>query len=146
MKGVIQADHIPVNKYVLAVAGLAVQLRPTEISGMEDELQTIDLPDRTRASGGNRGASEFTMMIPAHHQAEVLACEAWFQEGQEPVSPTYKKNGAIVMQSLSGNIARIRSCIGMFITKRTDPDLEMANDGEPAMIEYTVSVDDILPG
>jgi hypothetical protein len=146
MKGVIQPDHIPVNKYQLIVVGIAVQLTPTEVSGIEDELNAVDLPDRTKATGGNRNPAEFTMMVPAHHTAEIAACEVWYKEGQEPVLPTYKKAGVILMRSISGNKIRARSLVGMWISKRTDPDLEMANDGEMAGIEYTVQVDDVLPG
>lgn len=144
MKGAINQDHIPVNKYQLIILGLP-PLTPTEISGMEDELQTTDLPDRTRASGGNRGPTEFTMMIPMHHTVERLACEAWYQEGQEPVVPSYKKAGTLIMKSLSGQNAVTHSLVGAFISKRTLPDLEMENDGEMAVVEYTVSVDDVLP-
>jgi hypothetical protein len=144
MKGVIKPDHIPVNKYLLIIIGLP-QLNPIEISGMEDELETVDLPDRTVASGGNRKATEFTMMIPAHHTLEIAACEAWFLEGQEPVSPGYKKAGSLIMKSLSGKKFRTRSLVGAFISKRADPDLELVNEGEMASIEYTVKVDDPLP-
>lgn len=144
MKGVIKSDHIPVNKYLLIIIGLP-PLNPIEISGMEDELETVDLPDRTVASGGNRKASEFTMMIPLHHTLEVAACEAWFLEGQEPVSPAYKKAGTLIMRSISGATIRTRSIVGAFIHKRTDPDLELVNEGEMASLEFTVKVDDILP-
>lgn len=145
MKGVIQADHIPVNKYLLIIIGLP-PLTPTEVSGMEDELQTVDLPDRTTASGGNRGPSEFTVMIPAHHTVEIAAMELWFREGQEPVTPSYKKAGTMIMQSLSGANARVRTLVGAYVSKRGDPDLELANEGEMAAIEYTIKVDDIIPG
>ena len=50
MKGIIKPDHIPVNNFDLLVAGL-IDLTAVEVSGIEDTLQTIDLPDRTRASG-----------------------------------------------------------------------------------------------
>lgn len=144
MKGQIKPDHIPVNKYQLTIIGLP-PLTPIEISGMEDELETTDLPDRTTASGGNRGPSEFTMMIPAHHLVEVAACEVWYKEAQEPVSPGYKKPGILAMKSLSGKAARRRTLVGAYISKRADPDLELANEGEMAAIEYTVKVDDIIP-
>ena len=144
MKGAIRADHIPVNKYQLLILGLP-PLTPTEVSGMEDELQTVDLPDRTKASGGTRGPTEFTMTIPLHHTLERLACEAWFIEGQEPVLPSYKKPGTLLMQSLSGAIVASHSLIGAFISKRVLPDLELAGDGEMAVVEYTVMVDDLLP-
>lgn len=144
MKGVIKPDHIPVNKYRLAILGVP-PLTPTEVSGMEDELETVDLPDRTTASGGNRGPSEFTMMIPAHHNFEIAACELWYREGQEPVIPTYKKAGTLTMRSLSGLTTRRRTLVGAYISKRADPDLAMNDEGEMAAIEYTVKVDDIIP-
>ena len=112
MKGVINPDHIPVNKWQLIVVGLP-PLTITEQSGIEDELETTELPDRTIASGGNRKSAEFTIMIPTHHTV--------------------------------GNITRTRSLVGVFVSKRTDPDLEMKNEGEMASTEYTIKVDDVLP-
>jgi uncharacterized membrane-anchored protein len=144
MKGAIKADHIPVNKYKLIVLGLP-PLTPTEISGIEDTLQTVTLPDRTVASGGNREASECTMMIPMHHTLERLACEAWYREGQEPVLPSYKKVATLIMSSGTGTIVATYSLVGVFITKRTLPDLEMEANGEMAQAEYALSIDDILP-
>jgi len=144
MKGAIQADHIPVNKYVLLVLGLPT-LTPTEIGGLEDELQTTELPDRTRASGGNRGPSEFTIMLPMHHTVEQAAMEVWFRESQDPVSPTYKKVATLIHQSISGNASRTYSIVNAFPTKRVLPDLEMENEGELAAVEWTISVDDIVP-
>jgi len=144
MKGTIQPDHMPVNNFELLIIGLP-PLTPIEVSGLEDELETVDLPDRTKASGGNRKASEFTMKIPMHHTVEMAACEIWFVEGQDPILPTYKKGGTLIHKSLSGNVMRTYTIIGVFISKRVLPDLEMANEGEMAAVEYTVSVDDILP-
>jgi hypothetical protein len=144
MKGAIKPDHIPVNKYQLIVLGLP-PLTPTEVSGVEDELQTVDLPDRTVASGGNRASTEFTMKIPAHHSVEVAACEIWYREGQEPVVPSYKKAVTLIIRSLSGAVSRTKAYVGCFISKRVEPDLEMENEGEMAVYEYTVKVDDVLP-
>jgi len=144
MKGVIQSDHIPVNKYELRVLGMP-PLVLTEISGIEDELETADLPDRTVASGGNRKASEFTMMQPMHHTVEVAAMELWFRESQDPVSPTYKKIGTLIRTSISGGNSVSRTLVGIFPKKRTDPDMEMANEGEMAQIEWTMSLDDVEP-
>lgn len=144
MKGEMLPDHIPVNNYELLVLGLPA-LTPTEISGIEDELQTTELPDRTRASGGNRGPTEFTMMIPMHHLIEQAAMELWFRESQDPVSPTYKKVGTLIHKSISGATLRTYSNIGMFPTKRVLPDLEKENEGEIALVEWTISADDIEP-
>ena len=70
MKGIIKSDHMPLNKFQLLVAGLP-SLTLVTISGIDDELQTVDLPDRTAASGGHRGPSEFTAnAVPVAHCAE----------------------------------------------------------------------------
>lgn len=144
MKGVIQPDHMPVNKYRLIVTGLP-DLVLTEISGIEDELETADLPDRTRATGGNRKAIDFTMMLPLHHRVEQAAMELWYREGQDPVSPGYKKAATLVHTSISGNTTASFTLVNVFPTKRALPDLEMVNEGEMAAVEWSMSADDIEP-
>ena len=144
MKGAIAPDHIPVNKYQLLVAGV-LPLTITEISGIEDELQTTELPDRTIASGGNRGPSEVEIKIPEHHLVEQAAMEVWYKEAQDPVSPTYKKDGSLIKFSLSGNVLRTFSLMGVFPKKRGQPELAMSNEGEASLITWTLSVDDQEP-
>lgn len=144
MKGEIQPDHIPVNKFVFQIVGL-IPITATEISGIEDELDTTELPDRTVASGGNRRATEFTMMVPMHHTAEQAAMEAWFLESQDPVSPTYKKPCTLTHTSISGNASRNFSLSGVFPKGRNLPDLEKINEGELAQVEWVMQADDILP-
>lgn len=144
MKGALLPDHIPVNNYELVIIGLPA-LTPVEVSGLEDELVTTDLPDRTRASGGERNPHEFTIMLPMHHIVEQAAMEIWYKEGQHPISPGYKKPGTLIHKSGSGNILRTFTLIGAFASKRVLPDLEMNNDGEQANVEWTISVDDMLP-
>ena len=144
MKGAVLPDHIGINKYQLLIQGVA-PLTITEATGMEDELQTTELPDRTVASGGNRKATEFTMMVPAHHTAEQAALELWYRESQDPVSPTYKKPCTLTLESISGNATRGYTLSGVFPKGRNTPDLEKKNEGEIALIEWVMSVDDIIP-
>lgn len=144
MKGEILADHMSVNKYTLQIIGL-IPITAVEISGIEDELETTELPDRTVASGGNRKATEFTMMVPAHHTAEQAALELWYRESQDPVSPTYKKPCTLTLESISGNATRGYTLSGVFPKGRNTPDLEKKNEGEIALIEWVMSVDDIIP-
>ena len=89
MKGVLAPDHIPKNKYELRVRGLP-PITFTAVSGLEEELDKVDLPDRTGASGGNTKNGEFTARMPTHHTTERIALEAWFAECQDPVPRTYK--------------------------------------------------------
>jgi len=144
VKGAIKEDHIPINKYELVVLGLP-PITFTSVTGLEDEIQTTDLPDRTRATGGNRGPTELVARHPLHHTGDRAAMEIWFRESQDPVTPTYKKPGYLSMKSISGQTVVTYPLIGMFPTKRVIPDLEMENEGEMAQLEWTISADDVLP-
>jgi hypothetical protein len=143
IKGAIDADHIPLNKYKLVVVGLP-EITFTKVSGMEVELEAVDLPDRTRASGGQTKAVEFTATVPLHHVTEMAAMELWFTQSQDPVAPGYKKAATLQRTSVSGAIIAQRSLVGVFPTKRKDPDNEMANEGELAEVEWTLSVDEVI--
>lgn len=143
MKGALEADHIPVNKFDLLVLGLP-PLTITELSGIEDELENVVLPDRTVASGGNRGPVEFTISMPSWHTIEQAAMELWFKESQDPVVPTYKKAATLTMKSIGGT-PKAFALIDLFPTKRSTPDLEMENEGEPAMIEWELKASDMQP-
>jgi len=144
MKGVIEEGHIPVNNWQLIILGGPL-LTITEQSGIEDELETTELPDRTVVSGGNRKAIEFDITMPEHHTVEQVFMESWFKESQDPVSPTYKKIGTMISYDINGNVARTMSLIGAFPKKRVQSDREMANEGEMATVTWTISVDDVEP-
>lgn len=144
MKSVIQPDHIPLNKFELIVVGLP-PFTFTSLTGLEEELDKVNLPDRTVASGGRTQPVEFDVMLPTHHIAEQLAMEAWFQESQDPVLPTYKKPGTLIVSSISGNIVRSWSFPDLFPFKRTHPDMEMDNDGELSELQWALAASDILP-
>lgn len=144
MKGTILPDHMATNKYQLLVLGLP-PLTPTEVSGIEDELETTKLPDRTVASGGNRNATEVEISLPMHHTVEQAAMELWFKESQDPVAPSYKKAATLIHKSISGAVTKTYSLIAVFPKKRALPDLEMENEGELAVVKWTLSIDDVLP-
>jgi hypothetical protein len=144
LKGRVKPDHIPVNKFTLFAAGVP-PIEFIQVSGIEEELQTVELPDRTNASGGHTAPVEFTAMSMMHHLIEQAALELWLKEGQDPVSPLYKKVGTLIHKSLTGGTLRTYTLTGLFISKRKLPDLDMANEGEAAMIEWTFKADNVLP-
>ena len=141
IKATIQPDHIPVNKYTLLVVGL-IPIVFTKVSGMEQETDVVDLPDRTRATGGNTQPFEIVVEVPAHHTAEIAVMNLWWQEGQDPVLATYKKAGTLLMQSGTGSVIRSFANSGMWVSKRKTSDLDFANEGEMAVHEYTIQIDD----
>jgi len=144
IKQVLQADHIPVNKYTLIVVGMPL-ITFTKLSGLEYAVDVVDLPDRTRSPGGNAQATEFTGEQPLHHLAEVLAMEVWFEECQDPISSTAKKPGTLVLTSGTGALIKTYSFTGMWPSKRKTPDLDFENAGDMAVLEWTFQVDSLFP-
>lgn len=144
MKGVLNSDHIPVNNYSLRVSGLPV-FTFVSISGIEEELEAVDLPDRTAASGGHTKTFEFTASIPLHHRREQQAMERWFVDSQDPVAPDYKKNGTLVLTSISGMITASFLLEGIFPCNRKTADLEMGNEGEMHQVEWKFKGDQVRP-
>lgn len=144
MKGQIQPNHIRDNNYSFSVLGL-INLTAVEISGIEDTLQTVNLPDRTVASGGNREATEVTLKLPMHHAAEDAAMELWYRESQDPVSPTYKKPATLTYNAGAAGRSRSYTLVGVFPKKRILPEASMESEGEMAVVEWVLSIDDVEP-
>jgi len=143
MKFAIQPDHIPVNKYALLVAGLP-PITLTSIGSFNEELDTVDLPDRTKATGGRTKPGDTELKLPMHHVVEAAAMDLWYSEGQDPVSPIYKKVATLNCLSNTGIIIRTFTIIGLFLNSRQTPDLEMGNDGDMAELTYGACWDDVL--
>lgn len=144
MKGAIKDNHIPKNKGRLVVAGMPAFVFTT-ISDLPEELETVDLPDRTTASGGQTKPIEFTATLPLHHDAEVAAMEVWFVQGQDPVHPLYKKVGTLIMERIGPGLPKTYTLRGLFPSRRQVPGSEMANEGEMQVLEYTFKCDQLLP-
>ena len=143
LKGKIQSGHIPKNKYTLQIIGLPV-ITFTSVGSLDEEIEKVDLPDRTVASGGQKKATKVNVKVPAHHTVQILAMEAWFKEGQDPVSPTYKKSGILTQQTIhSAAGKRGYMLVGVWNMKRTTPELTLANPGEESEVEYELSIDQI---
>lgn len=143
MKHVLQPDHIATNKYVLAMTGLP-PITFTSVGALEEEIDKVDLPDRTSASGGRTKPVEFDVKVPAHHKVEVEAMENWYEEGQDPVAVSYKKTGTLSFISISGAQQYVVTLVGVWNYKRATPEGEMNGDGEMAEITYTLCTDQVL--
>lgn len=141
LKGTILEDHIPMNKYKLKPVGL-IDIVFTEVSGLEKILEMIDLPDRTRASGGNTQAGTFTAKTPMHHTGDNAVLGLWFKLNQDPIQPLNKLPCTMEYFSGTGNIVKTIGLIGVSIEAEKTPDVAMENEGELATIEWTFSYDD----
>lgn len=144
LKNKIQPNHIPLNKFDLIVVGGPV-LTPVSISGIEEELEVVDLPDRTVASGGNTKAIEFDMGLPMHHIVEQAFMESWFVDAQNQL-PGHRKSGSLIHKAVSPiALGRTYTLIDLMPSKRALPDLEMVNEGEVAVVVWTMKGNQILP-
>lgn len=144
MKGIIDPDHIPKNKFTLRIRGMR-EFVFTKIGGLEEELEVVDIPDRTRASGGQTKAGDTTVELPTHHIEQIQAMEDWLIDSTDPVDPQYKKTGVLTKTSISGQRSISYTLIGLFPSKRATPDSEMENEGEMDVTTYTLNWDDIIP-
>lgn len=140
-KFVIEPDHIPINNYRLSTVGLP-PITYVSVGAFEKELDSVELPDRTQASTGRTKPGETEVSVPMHHAVQVAAMNVWYIEGQDPISPGYKKTGTMVYYS--GTLLRqmVITIIGLFVQKEGTPDVEMNDDGEMAVMKYTMKWDD----
>lgn len=140
--GVIQPNHISVNKYQFLVPGLP-PLTVTKASGLEEELEIAEMPDRTKRSGGNTKAGEVELTTPLHHEVEQAALESWFALAKASL-PGYKRTVTLIKTSVNGAVARTFTMTGAFPSKRKTSDLEMKNEGDMAEAMWTLSYDQLI--
>lgn len=135
---------MPRNKYRLTVPGMK-PITVVSVTGIEEDLETVNLPDRTTASGGQRGPVSFSIGVPAHHSDEIASLEAWYKESQDPVSPTYKKNATLTLISLTSTRKLQFQLRGSFVCGRHIEEQSMANEGEMNVITYPMKADECFP-
>lgn len=144
LKGKIQQDHMPRNASTFRIPGLPA-LTIVNIGAIEETLEVITLPDRTKASGGQRPPIEFSIQIPAHHTEEVAAMESWYVEAQAPTTAGYKKQGVLALVSLTGTTRRAYQVRACFPGGRGIPEQSMENEGEMNVLTYPIHASEIKP-
>jgi len=143
MKGIIQDDHMPVNKGTLKILGLP-EIVFTTISGPTLATTEVELPDATVRSGGKRGPFEMTVTVPTHHLVEIAAMDLWVEQGKNATNG-YLKAGSLILPSVSGDKIKTYSVLGVWARDLTLPDQDMANDGDMNVNTYVLRGDDMLP-
>ncbi len=146
LKGAVQPNHVPLNRYKLTVnedGGTATPLLVFTVSGIEEELETVDLPDRTKAAGGTSKPVEFTITIPVHHTDAMSFMEQWYEAGKENTADGYKRDCLLDYLNVGGDIVKQYEVLSSFPFKFMLPDMELDNEGEIAMVEWTISADSI---
>jgi hypothetical protein len=147
LKRMVHADHMPVNNYQMLVNGI-IPIVFVTVEGLDEELETVDLPDRTARSGGNTKALSFTAKQMMHHTEEVNALERWYKDSQHPVKPDYLKNATLIFKSLTDLHSKSYALIECFPHKRVIPNADMNDEGKAAEITWTFRCTEIkhIPG
>ena len=117
----------------------------TKAGGAEQEVGSTDLPDKTKASGGQPEPFDIECELPLHHSSEVEAIEEWYDQGKDPVSPLYKKTATMLYKAQDDTVVKALSYMGAWISKLKYPDGEMENSGDMGVLVVTISVDDYAP-
>jgi len=144
MKQLIGKDHIPANKFTLGLSptiGIPL-IEFTEVSGLESEIETAELPDKTAVSGGRTTSGEFTAKVMMHNLKEVSALIRWWKDSQDPVRPDYKRQGILTYRSLTNRIFIPFWIQGMFPKTITLPDATL-EEVTPQQLEVTFVFDEI---
>jgi hypothetical protein len=144
IKNVVQPNRVQVNKYQLIVQPGVGSVLLVSIGGLEEELDKVDLPDRTSRSGGREKQGETEIVQPMHHDLEVLAVETWYRMCKNTL-PLYLKLGILMIFDEWGSPRKRYTLPNCWLSKRKHADLELDNDGEMATITWTMNYDQIIP-
>lgn len=145
VKGQILPDPIRTNKYRFDVPDIGIPLTVVAVSGVERESEVIETPDGSVHPGGKTGPMEFEIAIPSHHRVQQAAMNAWFEEGQDPVTPTARK--VATLQTMSGTelLVDSRFFLNCFPFKESDGDLDMGEAGTMKVKRWGMKAEDSWP-
>lgn len=152
LKNRIAGAHIPDNvfKLIPILPPFPTGLTITKLSGIKEELEHSDMPDKTWATGGQTKPVEFTIEVPMHHVVEQLYLEDWFEAAQSNtgVRDDYKRDANLVNIPITGltgsGFVRTWGLKGLGIVARELPDLDMAAEGKLTVVKFTMRADDIF--
>lgn len=141
IKNVIQENRIQMNSYSVDISPGVGNIMFVSVGALDDELDKTELPDRTMRSGGRGKPFEFDVVQPAHHDVEVALMEAWWADCQEPVAPDYLKILTYTKYDGRGSPRRQLVCNNAWISKKSESESDLNNEGDMATITWTIQVD-----
>lgn len=144
IKNVLKPNRVQANKFQLTIQPGIGAPTFTKISGLEEELDKVDLPDRTSRSGGRSKPLEFEVEQPMHHDVEVAQMEAWYAMCKATL-PGHLKLGILVLFDEWGVPRRRRTLTNLWVGKRKDTDQDLNDEGAMSTITWTLHADEMLP-
>jgi hypothetical protein len=141
-KNIIPANRVQLNKYMLTIEPAVGQILATSIGGLEEEIDAAELPDRTKRSGGRSKSVTFDIKVPSHDLSNV-AMRVWYEQCKAALLG-YLKIGTLVIFTEFGSPGLTRTFYNMWISKCSEPDLEMENEGTMHVTTWTIEADEII--
>lgn len=141
IKGEVLAGAAPRSKFHLLVTGLP-PFYATKLTGLESELEVLELSDRTRQSAGFTKASNADVSGYVHHVVEAAAFDAWWVQSQAG-GVGYKRAATLEMLGPDEIPVAIYALAGVFPTKWAMGDLDRTAT-EAVEITYSLSVDSVI--
>ena len=141
IKNVLLENRIPQNKFRNVIQPSVGEITFISVGDLEEELDFVDLPDRTSRTGGRTKQIEFEVVQPMHHDIEVAAMEAWYTECKDPVSPDHLKIWTYTRIDLGDNPRRVTVLDNCSVMKKVESESDLDNDGDMATITWTIKAD-----
>ena len=140
LEGIIPLDVISAADFEFRVNGL--ELIVLERSGLEQEIDQIELPDGRIVSGQKVKAQEMTIMVAAHMTREVTFFDQWMEQARGPRVPRTAYRTVTIVGKSNTKTRRNREILRQcWVCKRSNPDLNLdTGSTEMTKIEYTLKV------
>jgi len=113
----------------------------TSISGLEQEIDAAESPDRTAHSTGIAKNVTLTVKCASHDDASISAMYEWYDECWGNVSEGYKKTGTLAFEDNRGIARKVYYLEGAWLKKFADDEAQMEESSKIHETEFSVSVD-----
>jgi len=116
----------------------------TKIGALSQELKTTTLADSTAQVTGKVDPVETEVEQYAHHDAEIVALEAWYAACKVG-APLHKQIGTLHLLGADGQPVRSFLLDGVICKGRQIPELDAKGDGEGVAFTWKLVVDNVIP-
>jgi len=142
-KGTIGQDYVPTNACIFHVDGIPRAITCTTTGDLEQEIVSPDMPDNTSRSAGVTRPIEFDINVPMHHIYEIELLDLWHEQCLDLVSPLAYRTCVMTYTSHFGQMVLTVPLENTHISKRKLPGTDASNDGEMAVVTYTLKCDTV---
>lgn len=139
---VILPEEHKLGHFLFVIPGIT-NLTITEFEDLGDKIRTAIMPDQTRRTSGTTEGGESNLKIPQHHAVEVAAMDTYLELCRVG-APLYKRDWTVTYFSTTGISQKGYMLVGGMLTGRMLPGGKIDDEGNPALVQYSFSWDEIV--